>query len=181
MQYEKDVWLSCCSCPQDGNAQSEPCKVEWSRSSGSCVTYCSDVWLYGHLVGLHPHIYSSPLETHEARQAQMRTSWLLTIKITSGQWAAKKRGESGKKGLWIGRWMKMKKRRHREQVGEQLRWKCDGRIQANDRRKKKGARNKAQRDAEREKEMVRFGPNGNYTAPAVTIKQQVDAIIRPGR
>lgn len=55
-QYEKDVLLSCHSYPQDEDAQSEPCKVEWSRSSGSCVTYCSDVWLYGHLVGLHPHI-----------------------------------------------------------------------------------------------------------------------------
>ena len=31
------------------------------------------------------------------------------------------------------------------------------------------------------REIVRFGPNGSYTVPAVTIKQQVDAVIRPGR
>lgn len=35
------------------------CEVEWSRSSGSCVTHGPDVGLHGHLVGLHPHISSS--------------------------------------------------------------------------------------------------------------------------
>lgn len=55
----------------------------------------------------NPPIYSSPLETHEARLAQMRSSWLLTIKRTSRQWATEKRRESERRWWWIGRWMKM--------------------------------------------------------------------------
>lgn len=51
---------------------------------------------------------------------------------------------------------------------------------AKDRIKKNSQRNKAKRDGEL-CEIVCFGPNGSYTAPAVTIKQQVDAIIRSGR
>lgn len=51
---------------------------------------------------------------------------------------------------------------------------------AKDRIKKNSKRKKAKRDGELCK-IVCFGPNGSYTAPAVTIKQQVDAIIRLGR
>lgn len=88
-----------------------------------------------------------------------------------------------KKGKWKkrGGWRWGEKRGRREQVGERLRWKCERKTGAKGRIKKSRARNKAKRDGEREREIARFGPNGSYIAPAVTIKQQVDAIIRPGR
>ena len=59
--------------------------------------------------------------------------------------------------------------------------KDESEVRAKDRIKKSRVRNKAKRDGGSVKEIVRFGPNGSSTAPAVTIKQQVDAIIRPGR
>lgn len=50
---------TCCFQPSGWRDAARACKVEWSRSSGSCVTYRPDVGLHGRLVGLHPHISSS--------------------------------------------------------------------------------------------------------------------------
>lgn len=80
------------------------------------------------------------------------------------------------KGKWENSEWKWGKRRHWDQIGEQVRkeWERKTRIRTN------SASNKAKRGRERVREIVCFGRNGSYAAPAVTIKQQVDAIIRPG-
>lgn len=97
---------------------------------------------------------------------QMRSLWLLTIKRTSGQWATKKIREWR---CWGGHW---------KQVGEQLWYVCGKDKQ---RTELKRTVKEIRQTRWRKSGIVRFGPNGSYTTPAVTIKQQVDAIVRPDR
>lgn len=67
------------------------CEVEWSRSSGSCVTHRPDVRLHGHLVGPHPHISSSSA-------AARSDEGLVAVDYKKNIRAMSRKGKMGRRG-----------------------------------------------------------------------------------
>lgn len=148
--------------------------VEVIRQLCDILSWCLAVW--APRGPFSPHIYSSPLENtwgHTSSDDELvAVDHKKNIRAMSHKEKKEKWKKGGEKG---GGWRWGEKRALRTGW---LRRKCEREIRAEDRIKKSMAKNKAKRDGGSEREIVRFGPNGSSTAPAVTIKQQVDAIIR---